>query len=74
MYLHTLIKQRPIRLMPNPPTFMFRQASADDATLFYSVIDQTMRDFMITTWGTWNEDRVRRESYEDSRSPNAQIF
>ena len=59
--------------MQDPPTFRLRQASADDAQLFYSVIDQTMREFIITTWGTWNEDRVRRESQEDSCSPNAQI-
>jgi ribosomal protein S18 acetylase RimI-like enzyme len=59
--------------MQAPPTFRLRQASADDAPLFYSVIDWTMRKFIITTWGTWNEDRVRRESHEDSRSPNAQV-
>lgn len=59
--------------MQAPPTFRLRQASADDAPLFYSVIDRTMREFIITTWGTWNEDRVRRESHEDSRSPNAQV-
>lgn len=59
--------------MQDPPTFRLRQASVDDAPLFYSVIDQTMRDFIITTWGTWNEDRVRHESHEDSCSPNAQV-
>jgi GNAT superfamily N-acetyltransferase len=59
--------------MKAPPTFRLRQASADDAPLFYSVIDQTMREFIITIWGTWSEDRVRRESHEDSRSPNAQV-
>jgi ribosomal protein S18 acetylase RimI-like enzyme len=59
--------------MQAPPTFRLRQASGDDAPLFYSVIDRTMREFIITTWGTWNEDRVRRESHEDSRSPNAQV-
>jgi GNAT superfamily N-acetyltransferase len=59
--------------MQAPPTFKLRQASADDAPLFYSVIDQTMREFIITIWGKWNEDRVLRESHEDSRSPNAQV-
>jgi ribosomal protein S18 acetylase RimI-like enzyme len=59
--------------MQAPPTFRLRQASTNDAPLFYSVIDQTMREFISTTWGTWNEDRVRRESHEDSRSPNAQV-
>lgn len=62
------------RLMQASPTFRLRQASVNDAPLFYSVIDRTMREFIITTWGTWNEDRVRRESYEDSCSPNSQII
>lgn len=60
--------------MQDPLNFRLRQASADDAPIFYSVIDRTMREFIITTWGTWNEDRVRRESHEDSRSPHAQII
>jgi ribosomal protein S18 acetylase RimI-like enzyme len=59
--------------MQTPPTFRLRQASADDAPLFYSVIDRTMREFIINTWGTWNEERVQREANEDSRSPNAQV-
>jgi GNAT superfamily N-acetyltransferase len=59
--------------MQAPPTFRLCQASANDAPLFYSVIDQTMREFIITTWGAWNEDRVQRESHEKSCSPNAQV-
>jgi GNAT superfamily N-acetyltransferase len=55
------------------PTFRLRQASVDDAPLFYSVIDRTMREFIITTWGAWNEDRVQCESHEKSRSPKAQV-
>jgi hypothetical protein len=57
--------------MKAPETFSLRQANTDDATLFYDVIDRTMRDFIINTWGSWNEERVRRESYEDSCSSNA---
>lgn len=56
------------------PTFTLRQASVDDARLFYDVIDQTMREFIIATWGAWNEVRVRQESVEDSASPNAQVI
>lgn len=60
--------------MKLPPTFTLRQASVDDARLFYDVIDQTMREFIIATWGAWNEVRVRQESVEDSASPNAQVI
>jgi GNAT superfamily N-acetyltransferase len=55
-------------------SFKLRQSSADDAPLFYTVIDRTMREFIISTWGAWDEDRVQRESHEDSRSPNAQVI
>lgn len=55
-------------------TFRLRQAIADDAPLFFGVIDQTMREFIVATWGVWNEERVQHESYEDSRSPNAQVI
>lgn len=51
-----------------------RPATKADAPLFYSVIDQTMREFIVATWGAWNEERVQRESEQDSTSPNAQII
>lgn len=31
--------------------FTLRPATLDDATLFYSVIDLTMREFILATWG-----------------------
>jgi GNAT superfamily N-acetyltransferase len=52
----------------------FRQAVVTDAPLFYSVIDQTMREFIVATWGAWNEERVVRESLQDSSSVNARVI
>jgi ribosomal protein S18 acetylase RimI-like enzyme len=60
--------------MKIPTTFTIRQSNADDAPLFYRVIEQTMREFIIATWGRWNESRVLKESLEDSISPNAQVI
>lgn len=60
--------------MKAPATFTLRQASVDDAPLFYRVIDQTMREFIVATWGAWDESRVQRESHEDSSSSNAQVI
>ena len=54
--------------------FTLRQASVDDAPLFYAVIDRTMREFIVATWGAWSESRVQEESCEDSSSPNAQVI
>jgi hypothetical protein len=56
------------------PGFSLRPSEIKDAPLFYSVIDRTMRQFIIATWGRWDEERVQRESKEHSISPNAQII
>lgn len=50
-----------------------RPATSDDASLFYDLIFLTMREHIIATWGVWNEERVRVESIEDARSPNARV-
>ena len=55
-------------------TFTLRPSSIDDAPIFYSVIDLTMREFIIATWGAWNETRVRQEALEHSSSPHRQII
>ena len=55
-------------------TFTLRPSSIDDAPLFYSVIDLTMREFIIATWGAWNETRVRQAALEHSSSAHRQII
>lgn len=59
--------------MKTPTTFTLRRSTVDDAPLFYRVIDLTMREFILTAWGRWDDARVRRESSEKSLSPNAKI-
>jgi hypothetical protein len=54
--------------------FSLISAKIEDAPSFYSVIDRTMRQFIIATWGRWDEERVQKESQEHSISPNAQII
>lgn len=60
--------------MELPAAFVLRQASVDDSPLFYNVISQTMRQFIVATWGAWSESRVQEESRKDSSSPNAQVI
>lgn len=55
------------------PQVALRPATQADATLFYAVIDKTMRSFIVATWGAWDEARVCRESKDDSASPNARV-
>jgi ribosomal protein S18 acetylase RimI-like enzyme len=56
------------------PEFSLRPATIADAPLFYSVIDRTMRQFIIATWGRWDDERVQKESQEHSSSSNAQVI
>jgi hypothetical protein len=37
--------------MKTPTNFTLRRSSVDDAPLLYSVIDRTMREFVLKTWG-----------------------
>jgi ribosomal protein S18 acetylase RimI-like enzyme len=60
--------------MKNSVNVTLRPANSDDAPLFYRVIDLTMRDFILATWGRWDEERVQRESQEHSRLSHAQII
>jgi ribosomal protein S18 acetylase RimI-like enzyme len=60
--------------MTASPSFTLRSAHSGDASIFYAVIDQTMREFIIATWGQWDEARVQRESQEKCLDPDAQII
>ena len=60
--------------MKIPPNLTLRPANSDDATLFYNVIDLTMREFILATWGRWDEVRVQTESHLHSKSPNSQVI
>jgi GNAT superfamily N-acetyltransferase len=59
--------------MKTPPVFTIRRSTIDDAPLFYTVIDKTMRDFIMATWGRWDEARVQRES-EKSILPDSKVI
>lgn len=58
--------------MPLP--FALRASQSADANLFYNVTEQTMRTHVLAAGGTWDEERRRRESVEDSANPNASII
>jgi ribosomal protein S18 acetylase RimI-like enzyme len=69
-----IVESNSVTVMKVPTNFTLRPASPDDATLFYSVIDLTMREFILATWGRWDEARVQSESQAHSKSPNAQVI
>jgi GNAT superfamily N-acetyltransferase len=57
-----------------PPAFTLRPSQVADAPLFYHLINRTMREFIVGTWGQWDEARIQREALEDSQSPKAQVI
>lgn len=54
--------------------FALRAPQSADADLFYKITEQTMRAHVLAAGGTWDEERRRRESVEDSANPNASII
>jgi ribosomal protein S18 acetylase RimI-like enzyme len=60
--------------MKVPINFNLRLANRDDAPLFYNIIDRTMREFILATWGRWDEARVQSESEAHSQLVNAQVI
>jgi GNAT superfamily N-acetyltransferase len=56
------------------PEFTLRPPIPSDASLFYYVIDKTMRSLIIATWGAWDEERVQREATEFAQSTNGQVI
>ncbi|WP_295615109.1 hypothetical protein [Chamaesiphon sp. GL140_3_metabinner_50] len=61
-------------MMKANTNFTLRPANSDDATLFYGLINLTMREFIIATWGRWDEVRVQTESHLHSKSLNSQVI
>jgi len=51
-----------------------RAPTSADASLFYRVIDETMRGLIIATWGAWDEPRVQREVAEFAQSTNGRVI
>jgi GNAT superfamily N-acetyltransferase len=51
-----------------------RPATADDAEFAYRTTWDTMRDYVLATWGTWNEDEVRCNIAESIAAGHTQVI
>ena len=60
--------------MSTCPEFNLRPPIPSDASLFYRVIDETMRGLIVATWGAWDEERVQREAIEFTQSTNGKVI
>jgi ribosomal protein S18 acetylase RimI-like enzyme len=60
--------------MSDVPEVSLRPVVADDSEMLYRVLFETMRDYVVATWGAWDEKRVRDECTERARSPEARVI
>ena len=49
------------------PHITVRSALEPDACFAYEVRESSMRQYVVETWGEWDEDEVRRQIAEDIR-------
>jgi len=53
---------------------LLRPSTRADNDFFYDVVEQTMRGFIVGTWGAWDDARVRAESVEFATSAGGQVI
>jgi ribosomal protein S18 acetylase RimI-like enzyme len=58
--------------MDAPPTI--RPSTPADAAFFYRIVETTMKGFIISTWGAWDDERVKAEAVDFGQSPNAEVI
>ena len=53
---------------PAAPNLRLRPATVEDREFAYTTTRDTMREYVLATWGKWNEEEVRRRSSENIAS------
>jgi len=56
------------------PEVSLRPATADDSEFAYRATRDTMREYVLATWGAWNDEEVRRRSSENIADGCTQII
>jgi ribosomal protein S18 acetylase RimI-like enzyme len=51
-----------------------RRANAEDAEFAFGVLKETMREYVISTWGTWLEEESRRQTVEQVSAGRTEII
>jgi ribosomal protein S18 acetylase RimI-like enzyme len=52
----------------------YRRAKAEDADFAFGVLKETMREYVVATWGTWREEESRRETVEQVNSGRTEVI
>jgi GNAT superfamily N-acetyltransferase len=61
------------RMLPQD-SLTLRRARAEDADFAFRALKETMRDYVIATWGTWREEETRRETVEQVNAGRTEII
>jgi ribosomal protein S18 acetylase RimI-like enzyme len=51
-----------------------RRAEAEDLDFAFRVLEETMREYVIATWGTWREEESRRETVAQVAAGRTQVI
>jgi ribosomal protein S18 acetylase RimI-like enzyme len=51
-----------------------RPAAPEDSEFIYQLLYETMRDYVVATWGSWDDARVRAESAKHALSLHARVI
>ena len=60
--------------MKTEDSLILRRANAEDAAFAFRVLEETMREYAIATWGTWWEQDSRRETNEQVSAGKTEII
>jgi GNAT superfamily N-acetyltransferase len=56
------------------PPISLRVATSTDATFAYGVLERTMREYAISTWGIWLEEQARESIDREVADGNTRII
>jgi len=62
------------RSMTTPVQVSLRPATADDCEFAYRATRDTMHEYVLATWGRWNDEEVRQRSSENVADGSTQII
>ena len=60
--------------MTDRDSLALRRASEEDVDFAFQVLKETMRDYVVATWGTWREEESRREIAEQVSAGGTEII
>jgi GNAT superfamily N-acetyltransferase len=60
--------------MTDRDSLALRRANEEDVDFAFQVLKETMRDYVVATWGTWREEESRREIAEQVSAGGTEII